>query len=760
MTSTKTPVNMPQKLPALACLIDESALDTLLPKHKIAKDEYGILREVMGRAPTISELGVFSAMWSEHCSYKSSRVHLGRLPTQAQQVVVGPGENAGVVHIDGDYCVAFKMESHNHPSYLEPYHGAATGVGGIMRDVFCMGARPIANFNCLRFGEKTHPKTKNLLEKVVDGIGDYGNCVGVPTVGGNLSFHKSYNGNCLVNAMTVGAIHKDRIFKGFASGVGNYVIYVGSATGRDGIHGATMASESFADSADDKTKKSENKTTIQVGDPFMENILLEATLEILDRNLVIGLQDMGAAGLTSSAVEMAGRAGNGLYLDFTRVPIRTKTPLTAYELLLSESQERMLMVCTPEKWPELEKLIQKWELAYDIIGSVTDTARMQVVFDGALEVDIPVGPLTDAAPKYERPMAASPTYVAQNAQISFGKLNWQKELEEVLKAKPCHADVYHRYDQHIGLRTIFGPEHQGAAVVWPQSDWTKNKDVGVVISAACEEDLTAENASLGTEHAVLKAARMVYAAGGRPLAITDCMNFGNPEDPQIMRQFSDSVDGMTIACKELDAPVIGGNVSLYNETGSTSIHPTPMIGMVGKIEDVHRAIPAALLGRYKKNTEKSISVYWLGPDEWDHSWVGSIFARVKGIKTNDLAAVDYGYETTAGAAIHSWNEKTPLFACRDVASSGALATILKMVACSQKVAVHLNTPKEIDSHTFWLARNQGYIAFASELAEALPPGIKALSLGEVSFTGTSELRLDGQALNMLNLHNAWKGGLR
>ncbi len=760
----KSSVDVPSKLPALAELIDESILDDLLPKHKIAKDEYGILREVIGRAPTISELGVFSAMWSEHCSYKSSRVHLGRLPTKADQVVVGPGENAGVVHIDGDYCVAFKMESHNHPSYIEPYHGAATGVGGIMRDVFCMGARPIANFNCLRFGEKTHRKTKNLLHKTVEGIGDYGNCVGVPTVGGNLSFHKSYNGNCLVNAMTVGSIHKDRIFKGFASGVGNYVIYVGSATGRDGIHGATMASESFVESS--ATKKTESKTTIQVGDPFMENILLEATLEILDEKLVIGLQDMGAAGLTSSAVEMAGRAGNGLYLDFSRVPIRTKTPLTAYELLLSESQERMLMVCTPEKWPELEKLIQKWELAYDIIGSVTDTGKMQVVFDGELEVDIPVGPLTDAAPKYERPMVEASSYTPRTLSSVVEIDDWQNALETLLQAKPCHSKVYERYDQHIGLRTILGPEQQGAAVVWPQSDWMTNKDVGVAISAACEEDLTAEDSGLGTQYAVLKAARMIFASGGKPLAITDCMNFGNPEDPVIMRQFSDSVDGMTIACNELDAPVIGGNVSLYNQTGTTSIHPTPMIGMVGKIADVHAAVPASLIERSPKlKPMKHLNIYWLGPKQSNHSWVGSVFAREHEIAANDLASIDYAYEKKAAATLQQWNKQNnSMIACRDIASSGTLATILKMTRCSSQTKIDLKSPESSkdlgDKSAFWFARNQGYIVFASEMPTAPEEEkVQVLSLGSLELAGSGGLSIDGQELNMVGISQAWKGGL-
>ncbi|MFY7928214.1 MAG: phosphoribosylformylglycinamidine synthase subunit PurL, partial [Oligoflexus sp.] len=375
---------------------DEAQLKPLLKKHKINDQEYKTLLQIVGRQPTLAELGVFSAMWSEHCSYKSSKIHLKKLPTEGSEVVVGPGENAGVVRLSGKLCAAFKMESHNHPSYIEPYQGAATGVGGILRDVFCMGARPVANLNSLRFGHREHPRTHYLFANVVKGIGDYGNCVGIPTVAGSVSFDKTYDGNILVNAMTVGLIHEDRIFKGFASGQHNLVVYVGSATGRDGIHGASMASDSFSSQA------SGERSTVQVGDPFAEKLLLEATLEVLDRGLVVGLQDMGAAGLTSSSFEMADRAGNGLYLNLDYVPTRAKN-MSAYELLLSESQERMLMCVEPSRWDELQNCLRRWELPFAVIGIVTDTGRMQIVKNNVLEVDVLVAPLADSAPRYERP---------------------------------------------------------------------------------------------------------------------------------------------------------------------------------------------------------------------------------------------------------------------------------------------------------------------------------------------------------------------
>ncbi|RZA25495.1 MAG: phosphoribosylformylglycinamidine synthase subunit PurL, partial [Proteobacteria bacterium] len=435
-----------------------------LKKHKINQEEYKVLKTIVGRSPTLPELGVFSAMWSEHCSYKSSKIHLRKLPTEGPEVVVGPGENAGVVRLSGKLCIAFKMESHNHPSYIEPYQGAATGVGGILRDVFCMGARPVANLNSLRFGERAHPKTHYLFENVVKGVGDYGNCVGIPTVAGTVSFDKTYNGNILVNAMTCGTIHEDKIFKGYASGIHNLVVYVGSATGRDGIHGASMASDSFS------SAQSGERSTVQVGDPFAEKLLLEATLEVLERGLVVGLQDMGAAGLTSSSFEMADRAGNGLYLNLDYVPARAQA-MTAYELLLSESQERMLMCVEPSKWEALQECLKRWQLPFAIIGLVTEGGRMHIVKDGVLEVDVPVGPLAEQAPRYERPYeyleknySDDETFRSTLAEIPFTDL-----LGKALDDTGFKTTIYKQYDHHIGNKTILGPKEEGAGLLWMKS---------------------------------------------------------------------------------------------------------------------------------------------------------------------------------------------------------------------------------------------------------------------------------------------------
>jgi len=671
-------------------LINETGgkeFDALLRRHKISPDEYKTLRGIMGRAPTLAELGVFSAMWSEHCSYKSSRVHLKRFPTTGPNVVVGPGENAGVVRLSGKLCAAFKMESHNHPSYIEPYQGAATGVGGILRDVFCMGARPVANLNCLRFGEREHPRTSYLVPNVVKGIGDYGNCVGIPTVGGNVSFDASYNGNCLVNAMTVGLIHEDRIFKGYATGQGNLVVYVGAATGRDGVHGATMASGSFSSDA------SQERSTVQVGDPFMEKLLLEATLEVLEKNLVIGLQDMGAAGLTSSSFEMAGRAGNGLFIDLDRVPVRTKA-MTAYELMLSESQERMLMVIEPSKWDTLRSVLERWQLAHAVIGSVTGTGRVEAVFGGQLEIDVPVAPLTDQAPVYKRPTSSSQTTDAkaaaefdQRAAAIVNATPMAELIEKLLLDTGSKERIYEQYDQHIGSKTVFGPEHQGAAVQWIRSDVSAAEPhLGLAIATACNERYTALDARLGAAHAVAKCARMIAAAGGKPLAITDCLNFGNPEDPVVMGQFSDSVDGIGDACRELSIPVVSGNVSLYNETDGVSIAPTPMIGMVGRVDDVRCAVPAV--------TRSEGELFLLYPKTVRPTFGGSLVARLLtlrgGARSALPPAINWEAERESMAALATWTHSKFLTSARDVGAGGVAGAATKMVLGKHRGTTRLN----------------------------------------------------------------------
>src|SRR5436305_2169292 len=548
----------------------------IVAAHGLSQDEYARIRKVLGRDPNIVELGVFSAMWSEHCSYKSSRRFLRNLPTKGRRVLQGPGENAGVIDVGGGLAVAFKMESHNHPSYIEPYQGAATGVGGILRDVFTMGARPIASMNALRFGDSSHAKTARLLEGVVAGIAGYGNCIGVPTVAGEVAFDASYNGNCLVNAFTLGILKSNRIFRGTASGVGNPVIYIGARTGRDGIHGATMASAEFDEESESK------RPTVQVGDPFMEKLLLEACLELFKTDCLVGIQDMGAAGLTSSSVEMASRAGSGLDIDIDRVP-RRETGMTPYEVMLSESQERMLLVAKKGREQEVLAICDKWDLAHAIVGRVTDSGRLVLRSQGAVVADLPIAPLTDEAPQYDRPRAR-PSWqdeVQKLPEIPAADLG--KALLAVL-ASPSVASkewVYRQYDHMVRIGTAVRPGAGDAAVV----RFTGQRDGGVALSVDCNSRYCYLEPRLGAAHAVAEAARNVSCVGGEPLAVSDCLNFGNPERPEILWQFEQACLGIADACEALETPVVSGNVSLYNETEGKAVFPTPMIGLVGVMDD-------------------------------------------------------------------------------------------------------------------------------------------------------------------------------
>jgi phosphoribosylformylglycinamidine synthase len=569
------------------------------------------------------------------------------------------------------------MESHNHPSYIEPYHGAATGVGGILRDVFCMGARPVANLNCLRFGAKVHPRTPYLVEHVIKGIGDYGNCVGVPTIGGNISFDSSYDGNCLVNAFTAGLIHEDRIFKGYASGEGNLIVYVGSATGRDGIHGATMASDSFASSS------GVSKSTVQVGDPFAEKLLLEATLECLEENLVVGLQDMGAAGLTSSAFEMAGRAGQGILMDLDSVPLRA-VGMSAYDILLSESQERMLMVAEPEKWEKLATLLAKWELSYCVIGHVTSSGRVQIIAKNTLEVDVAVAPLTDSAPRYMRPQrpfvySRDPDGLKNLLADEVQNHGLAATAIKLIGESGDKSAIFDQYDRKIGSRSVLSCDDGGAGVLWIHSDWEggeTNPNLGLVLSSACNERYCQSNPRLGASHAIAKAARMIAATGGVPLAATDCLNFGNPEDPGIMSQISDAIDGIAEACRALAVPVVSGNVSLYNQTDGASIFPTPMIGMVGRHDDVRQAVPAV--------ARKGGAVGLLWPKQPQVSFGGSLLAKVLGQRPEcaEPPCLDYTQELEAMEYLRKLVQKDLLGAARDVGAGGLVPCILRMVVSS------------------------------------------------------------------------------
>ncbi len=561
----------------------------IVEQHNLKPEEYEKIVAIMGREPNLTELGVFSVMWSEHCSYKSSRVHLKRLPTSGPRVIVPPGENAGVVDIGDDWCVAFKVESHNHPSFIEPFQGAATGVGGILRDVFTMGARPVAAMNSLRFGplsdEKHGNRNKSILKGCVKGIGHYGNCFGVPTIGGEVVFDESYSLNPLVNAFALGIVKKDQIFFGKAEGIGNPVLYVGAKTGRDGIHGATMASAEFDDEALEK------RPTVQVGDPFLEKLLLEACLEAMRSGAIAGIQDMGAAGLTSSSVEMAARAGTGLELDLTLVPQR-ETGMTAYEMLLSESQERMLIVARKGREKELVEIFNKWDLDAVVIGKVVEGDRLKIMHNGVLEADLPVQALTDEAPKYERPMAESSSrFKVQGAKsadfnLEHGTVNPERALKTLL-ASPniCSKHwVYEQYDSMVRTNTAVLPGGDAAVIR------IKETRRAVAMCLDGPGRYVAVDAKEGAKHAVAEAARNVVCVGARPIAVTNCLNFASPERPEVMRSFSDVIDGIAEACLAFETPVVSGNVSFYNETDGRGILPTPTIGMVGLIEDTRKIV--------------------------------------------------------------------------------------------------------------------------------------------------------------------------
>ena len=553
----------------------------LIAQHNLTGEEYQKILDILGREPNLTELGIFSVMWSEHCSYKSSRVHLKKLPTTGPRVVQGPGENAGAVDIGDGLCVVFKMESHNHPSFIEPYQGAATGVGGILRDVFTMGARPIALLDSLRFGGLDQAKNRHLMKGVVAGIAGYGNCMGVPTVGGEIVFNDIYSLNPLVNVFCLGVARKDKIFRGTAAGVGNPVIYFGSKTGRDGIHGATMASDSFDDESDQK------RPTVQVGDPFQEKLLLEACLELMAGDLLVGIQDMGAAGLTSSSCEMASRAGNGIELDLTLVP-RREPGMTPYELMLSESQERMLMVAKAGKEEECIAICRKWDLDVAVVGKVTGDGMLRVKDQGEVVAEIPAKALADDGPRYERPYAP-PGYQDMLTNLNYDAIPDVKDANAVLLSlleSPTVASkqwAYQQYDHMVRTNTTVRPGSDAAIVR------IKGTNKAVAMTVDCNSRYCLLNPYEGARIAVAEAARNLACSGAEPIGLTDCLNFGNPERPDIMWQFVMAIEGLADACEHLKVPIVSGNVSLYNETNGLSIYPTPMLGMVGLVDQVEHA---------------------------------------------------------------------------------------------------------------------------------------------------------------------------
>jgi phosphoribosylformylglycinamidine synthase II len=601
----------------------------IIAQHGLTAEEYAKVLEIMGREPSMTELGIFSVMWSEHCSYKSSRVHLGRLLTTGERVIVPPGENAGVVDIGDDWCVAFKVESHNHPSFIEPFQGAATGVGGILRDVFTMGARPIAAMNSLRFGpladNKNGNRNKSILKGCVDGIAHYGNCFGVPTIGGEVIFDEAYSLNPLVNAFALGIVRKDQIFFGKAEGVGNPVLYVGAKTGRDGIHGATMASAEFDEEALEK------RPTVQVGDPFLEKLLLEACLEAMRSGAIAGIQDMGAAGLTSSSVEMAARAGTGLELDLTLVPQR-ETGMTAYEMMLSESQERMLIVAKSGREKEVVDIFKKWDLDAVVIGKVVEGDRLKIFHHGNLEADMPVMAVTDNAPKYNRPMSApkerqkgSKGVGEKEIQNPKSKIQNPNEALRMLLASPniCSKRwVYQQYDSMVRTNTAILPGADAAVVR------VKETRRAVTMCLDGNGRFAAVNPREGAKLIVAESARNNVCVGAKPIAVTNCLNFASPERPEVMWSFSEVVDGITEACRIFETPVISGNVSFYNETDGKGILPTPTIGMVGLLEDVRKLVTQGF-----KSEDDLIAVLGVTNDDLS---VSEYAQTVLGLTTDEL----------------------------------------------------------------------------------------------------------------------------
>ncbi len=552
----------------------------LIEEHGLTDEEYQLILKILGREPTITELGIFSVMWSEHCSYKSSKIHLKKFPTEAPWVIQGPGENAGVIAIDENLAAVFKMESHNHPSYIEPFQGAATGVGGILRDIFTMGARPVASMDSLRFGKPDNPLNEYIMNGVISGIAWYGNCIGVPTVGGETFFTDCYSHNPLVNVFNLGIARRDKIFKARAAGIGNPVIYVGSKTGRDGIHGATMASDEFKEDAEQK------KPNVQVGDPFTEKLLLEACLEAMEKDLIVGIQDMGAAGLTCSSSEMAAKAKTGIEIDLDLVPQREEG-MSAYEIMLSESQERMLIVAEKGKEQELIDIFKKWGLDAVVIGRVTNDQMLRVRHKGEVVAEIPVKYLAEETPVYDRPYKR-PSYIDELQSFNSDEVPLPSDLREVLiklMASPNVASkrfIWRQYDHMVQTNTVVLPGSDAAVIR------VKGTPKGIAISCDCNPRYCYLDPREGAKQAVAEAARNVACSGAVPRAITDCLNFGNPEKPEIMWQFVEAVEGMAEACRILETPVTGGNVSFYNETLGKAIWPTPTVGMVGILEDVKR----------------------------------------------------------------------------------------------------------------------------------------------------------------------------
>jgi phosphoribosylformylglycinamidine synthase len=722
-------------------------------EHGLTADEYARIQATLGRDPNITELGIYSVMWSEHCSYKSSRVHLRKFPTKGPRVLQGPGENAGIVDIGDNLAVCFKMESHNHPSFIEPYQGAATGVGGILRDVFTMGARPIASLNSLRFGRPEHPRTPFLVEGVVSGIAGYGNCIGVPTVGGEVVFDECYDGNILVNAFTLGVVRHDRIFRGFAKGVGNPIIYVGSKTGRDGIHGATMASGEFDE------KSEEKRPTVQVGDPFTEKLLLEACLELMKTDAVEGIQDMGAAGLTSSTFEMASRAGTGFVMNLDRVPQR-ETGMTPYELLLSESQERMIIVARKGREQEVLDIFEKWDLDAAVIGEVTGDGVADIRMNGVRVAEVPIGSVTDDAPVYDRPVER-PAWQDDLNRLDLSALPVPSDLSETwlaLMSCPEMADkkwVYRQYDYMIRTNTLVAPGSDAAVLR------IKGTRKAVAMTSDCNSRYCYLDPFVGGMLTVCEGARNVACSGAEPIGLSDCLNFGNPEKPEIMWQFRSAIEGMAKACEALSIPVVSGNVSLYNETMGKGIYPTPTCATVGLIEDADDRV----VSWFRREGDV---VFLAGCDRVEVELGGSLYQKeVHGKVAGVPPAADLDHEKRLCAFLKAAASARLLASAHDLAEGGLACALAECCIARPDAPVGVEVsnpfPDAVRPDFAMFSENQGRVLLSCGPGEAdsllsLASGyhIRMARIGTVG--GETISIADLARLNAAETQKAWREG--
>ena len=714
-------------------------IEEVLSSHKLSLEEYTDIKRILGRSPNLVEIGVFSAMWSEHCSYKSSKIHLNGFPTKAPWVIQGPGENAGVIDIGEGYAAVFKMESHNHPSFIEPYQGAATGVGGIMRDIFTMGARPVANLNALRFGnvlndDKIAAHQRYLVRGVVEGIGGYGNCMGVPTIGGETSFDECYNGNILVNAFTLGIAKSDEIFYGKAEGIGNPVMYVGAKTGRDGLGGAVMSSDSF-------TEESKSlRPTVQVGDPFTEKLLLEACLELFKTDHVIGIQDMGAAGLTSSSFEMAGRSGSGMIMHLDRVPAREEN-MTPYDFMLSESQERMLLCAKKGSEQAIIDIFEKWDLDAAVIGEVTATGNMELFWNGEKCAEVPVDPVSEEAPMLNRP-TSRPKYLDELKSVTiddFEKVSNQDSFDKLTKSMEVvdKSWIYTQYDSMVQTNTIKNGGMLDASVVR-----VKENKKALAMSADCNVRYCYIDPKGGAAAAVIESGRNVAMSGARPLAITDCLNYGNPENPEVMWQFAQGCEGIKEACSKLTTPVIGGNVSLYNETNGVSVFPTPSIATVGVNDDQNSVLMSSF-------QNEGSSLYLVGGSKSEFG--GSLYMKeICDTVAGTLPVIDYEKELALWELVIEGNKKNILESAKDASSGGVAIALAKMSATSGlgcDVTMSVNDERDI----FAESMSRAIIEVKAENCadfEAMLGGLECEKIGTV---GGDSIKVNDVTMSMETL---------